>query len=176
MFKENGICTVMATTHVDDIALSGPTSWIDRIDAGLNKRFGKTTRQRLPFSHCGCEYIKVNDGFKICQREFAEKVKPAPIPQGEEFCKLTNFQTSGQYLEHLGAILWLTATRLDLIAGISLLQSRVAVMEGKDLKQANAVGSGNVIEFKDMGLYYRHLQTNHRRLMCLTDASSASKG
>ena len=39
------------------------------------------------------------------------------------------------------------------------------VAEVKDLKQANSVLE-KVIEFKDMGLYHRHFQTNHRRLMC----------
>ena len=173
-WKENGDCIAMATTHVDDIAISAPIKWINNTNESFTKRFGKVTRQQLPFSHCGCEYTMVYDGYKICQKEFAEKVKPAPVPNRPDSSRLTKEELSN-YRSILGALLWLTATRLDLIADISLLQSRVTIAEVKDLKQANQVLE-KVLEFKDVGLYYRHFRTKHRRLVCIHDASSASKG
>jgi len=161
-WKENGTCIAMATTHVDDIAISAPIKWIDNTNTAFTKRFGKVTRQQLPFSHCGCEYLKIKDGYKICQEEFAEKVKPAPVPNREDSSRLTREEQS-QFRSILGALLWLTATRLDLIADISLLQSRVTVSEVKALKMANQVLE-KVIEFKDVGLYYRSFKTSHQRL------------
>ena len=48
--------TAMATTHVDDIAMTGTTSWIDGMADNMVKRFKKVSRQKLPFDHCGCRY------------------------------------------------------------------------------------------------------------------------
>ena len=140
----------------------------------MEDRKNLETRQQLPFSHCGCEYQSIKDGYKICQKEFAEKVKPAPVPNRDDSSRLTKEEQS-DFRSILGALLWLTATRLDLIADISLLQSRVTVSEVKDLKMANQVLE-KVIEFKDVGLYYRCFKTPHQRLVCIHDASSASKG
>ena len=174
VWKKDGECIAMATTHVDDIAISAPLTWIDELNKGFIAKFGKVTRQQLPFTHCGCEYQKVVDGYKISQQEFSEKVKPAPVPKRDDSSRLTKEELS-DFRSILGALLWLTATRLDIVADISLLQSRVTVSEVKDLKMANQV-LDKVTEFKDVGLYYRYFKTNHRRLVCIHDASSASKG
>jgi hypothetical protein len=54
--------TAMATTHVDDIALTGTTSWIDDMADNMVKRFKKVSRQKLPFDHCGCRYERTPAG------------------------------------------------------------------------------------------------------------------
>ena len=72
---ENGqTVTPMATTHVDDIALSADESWLNNLYVLFVKRFKKVTRNRLPFEHCGCEYGATVDGFSITQREFCKKI------------------------------------------------------------------------------------------------------
>ena len=75
----------------------------------------------------------------------------------------------------LGALLWLTATRLDIISDLSVFQSRVTVAEIKDLKAANEILL-KVNEFIDVGLHYRFMEDKHIRLACIHDASSSSKG
>ncbi|CAL1138133.1 unnamed protein product [Cladocopium goreaui] len=173
-WKEDGRLVAAATTHVDDIALTAPIKWMTNMYNAFVKRFGRVTRQQLPFTHCGCEYTKVKNGYKISQQEFAEKLKPAPIPKRGDEERLTKEETS-DLRSILGALLWLSATRLDIIADLSVLQSRLTVAEVKDLKQANQI-LDKVNEFKETGLYYCHFKGQHQRLMCIHDASSASKG
>ena len=36
----------------------------------------------------------VSDGYKICQKEFAEKVKPAPVPNRPDSSRLTKEELS----------------------------------------------------------------------------------
>eukprot|EP00435_Cladocopium_sp_Y103_P072577 s194_g40.t1 len=58
------------------------------------QRFGKVTRQQLPFTHCGCDYEKVANGYKISQQDCAKKLKPAPVPQRDDEEKLTKEEVS----------------------------------------------------------------------------------
>ena len=69
----------------------------------------------------------------------------------------------------------MTATRLDIISDVSLLQARVTVAEVKDIKVANAVLE-KVKRYSEIGLHYRHFETENLRSVCVHDASSASKG
>ena len=77
----------IATTHVDDIALSGEQPWLDYMHQLFLKRFGKVTRQTLPFVHCGCKYEKTPTGYKVSQQEFASKLRPVPVPEREDTSK-----------------------------------------------------------------------------------------
>ena len=159
-WKKDGENIAMVTTHVDDLAITGTPEWLDDAYDSFVKKFGKVTRQQLPFTHCGCEYLRTADGYMISQQEFSEKITPAEVSDLRSI---------------LGALLWVTATRLDVIADVSALQSRVTVAEVKDLKRANNVLT-KVKEFADVGLRYRYFRTKHRRLVCFHDASAASKG
>eukprot|EP00435_Cladocopium_sp_Y103_P033924 s4382_g8.t1 len=60
----------------------------------FSQRFGKVTRQQLPFTHCGCDYARVKNGYKISQKEFAEKLKPAPVSNKKGDEKLTKDEVS----------------------------------------------------------------------------------
>eukprot|EP00435_Cladocopium_sp_Y103_P007244 s1993_g2.t1 len=164
----------LATTHVDDIALSGDQSWLDHMHQLFLQRFGKVTRQTLPFVHCGCKYEKTPTGYKVSQREFASKPRPVPVPEREDTSKLTREEVS-TFRSILGALLWLTATRLDIIADVSVLQAKVIVAEIQHLKQANDILI-KVAEYIEVGLHYRMMEAKHTRLVCIHDASSAAQG
>lgn len=164
----------MLTTHVDDLALTATKEWLDEHYNKFVKKFGKVTRQQLPFDHCGCRYSKTKDGFAIDQKEFAEKMKPAPIPKRADDSKLTPSEVS-DLRSILGALLWITATRLDVIADISVLQSRVTIATVKELKLANEV-LVKVRNHAEAALHYRQFKTSRQRVVCIHDASSANNG
>lgn len=131
-------------------------------------------RQQLPFDHCGCHYSKTGDGFAVTQKEFAEKMKEAPVPKRADESRLTPEEIS-DFRSILGALLWVTATRLDIISDVSLLQARVTIAEVKDIKVANSV-LDKVKRYSEIGLHYRQFESENLRLVCVHDASSASKG
>jgi len=172
--EKDGSVIAMATTHVDDIALTADMPWLDKMNQMFIKRFGKVTRQQLPFDHCGCHYEKTNDGYKISQEDFANKMEAVAVPEREEDSKLTPSEVTS-LRSVLGGLLWLTATRLDIIADVSILQSRVTVSQIKDLKHANQILQ-KVKEFSTVGLHYRVMEAPRVRLVCIHDASSASQG
>ena len=87
-WKKNGQVIALATTHVDDIALTA-VPWLDKMNQMFVKRFGKVTRQQLPFDHSGCHYEKMHDGYKISQEDFAKKMESVVVPEREDESKLT---------------------------------------------------------------------------------------
>ena len=150
--------------------MTGTTLWID----DMVKRFKKVRHQKLPFDHCGCRYEKTPVGYKIHQRDFALKLKPADVPQRDDSSKLTKEETS-TFRSILGALLWLTAIRLDIIADVSVQQSRVTTAEDKDIKQADSILI-KIGDFAEVGLHYRIMENPNVQLMCIHDASAASTG
>eukprot|EP00435_Cladocopium_sp_Y103_P053465 s971_g17.t1 len=171
MWKENGLLTAMAATHVDDIAWTATPGWLGNIHDHFVKRFNKITRQKLPFVHCG---ERLPGAYRVSQTDFSKKLEKVKIPEKGDNEKLTLAETSS-LRSILGALLWVTATRLDVVADVSILQSRVTVAEVRDLKYANQVVD-KVKEFQDVGLHYRFRKAKNLRLVCIHDASSASQG
>lgn len=135
------------------------------------QKFQKVTRQQLPFQHCGCEYAETNQGFSI---NFAEKLTHAKVPSRAEESKLLPDEVT-EFRSVLGALLWVTSARLDVVSDVSLLQARVTVAEVRDIKLANSVVD-KVKAYSDVGLHYRFFGSDHQRVVCVHDASSASKG
>ena len=166
--------TAMMTTHVDDLAITASRSWLEKHYGLFAQKFKKVTRQKLPFNHCGCRYSALQDGIKIDQQEFSEKITQAKVPSRADDSKLTPEEVS-EFRSILGALLWVTATRLDVIADISLLQSRVTIAQVKDIKLANQV-LVKVKQHAEVGLLYRRFSTPYQRLVCIHDASSANSG
>ena len=166
----------LLTTHVDDLAIAAKQPWLDNLYNNMVAKFKKVSRQQLPFEHCGCEYALLPDGgFSIKQTAFSKKIPKIDIPKGKkDEDRLTGEETTS-LRSCLGALLWLAATRLDIVADVSYIQSKVTTATIKDLKIANqAVDKAKADP--DIGLIYRPFKTKHRRLVLVHDASSASKG
>ena len=170
---QDGIYGVL-TCHVDDLAIAGEQKWLDGLHDRMVKKFKKVSRQVLPFEHCGAEYSKTKQGYCISQKAFVDRMKPADIPSRSEESDLTPDEVTS-FRSILGALLWLTSTRLDLIAEVSFLQSKVTSAKVRDLKQANVVLK-KAKEYKDLGIHYKQFKTDQQRLVCIHDASAASKG
>ena len=162
------------TCHVDDLAIAGEAKWLDGLYERMVKKFKKVTRQTMPFEHCGAEYSETKQGLCISQKAFTERLQSTVVPNRPDDDKLKPEEVT-MFRSQLGALLWLTSTRLDLIAEVSFLQSKVTTAQIKDLKQTN-----NVIQkakdYKELGIHYRRFKTKNQRLVCIHDASSASKG
>ncbi|OLP96718.1 Acyl-CoA-binding domain-containing protein 6 [Symbiodinium microadriaticum] len=161
------------TTHVDDCGAVGKKRWLDEQYSLLMAKFGKVTRQKLPFMHCGVLYSRISDGFRMSQDDFCSKLRPASIATGRKDTdqltpeELTNFRSI------LGGLLWLTATRLDLVSDVCLLQSQVTRARIEHLKQANNVVKKAKAEIgQNLGIVFRRLRPP-LRLACVHDSSAA---
>ena len=172
-----GSLQAVCTCHVDDMAIAAPQKWLDDHYERFVQKFKKVSRQQLPFEHCGARYERLPDGFRMVQSEFCEKVKPAKIAEGRKDEDKLNGEEVTSYRSILGALLWLTATRLDLIADVSHLASHITIAEIKHLCQANQVlVKAQNKDYKDLGLYFRKLNPERGlRLACFHDSSSHTK-
>ena len=177
MWRQDGVPDSLygvLTCHVDDLAIAGEAKWLDGLYERMVKKFKKVTRQTMPFEHCGAEYSETKQGLCISQKAFTERLQSTVVPNRPDDDKLKPEEVT-MFRSQLGALLWLTSTRLDLIAEVSFLQSKVTTAQIKDLKQTN-----NVIQkakdYKELGIHYRRFATKNQRLVCIHDASSASKG
>ena len=86
--------------------------------------------------------------------------------------ELTKFRSA------LGGLLWLTATRLDLTAEVSILQGKVSKATVGDMLNANAlIKKAKQKQYNGLGLVYRHFPTTLPwRLLAIHDASAAARG
>ena len=173
----DGSLLATCTCHVDDVAIAGPKKWLENHYHAFVKKFKKVTRQQLPFEHCGARYERVGDGYKMGQSEFCAKMTPAQIdPNKKDNEKLQPHEVTS-YRSILGALLWLTATRLDLIAEVSQLASYVTSAEIRHLRMANQVlKRAQHQDYKDVGIYFMKLNPQRGlRLACFHDSSSFTK-
>ena len=164
------------TTHVDDLAIAAKQPSLDNLYNRMVAKFKKVARQQLPFEHCGCEYAFLPDsGFSIKQTAFTKQIPKIDVPKGKkDDDRLTGKETTS-LRSCLGALLWLTATRLDILADVSYIQSKVTTVTIKGLKIAN-LAVDKARSDPDIGLIYRPFKTKHRKLVLVHDASSVSKG
>ena len=161
------------TTHVDDCGAAGKRQWLDEQYELLVKKFGKVTRQKLPFVHCGVLYSRTADGYLMSQDDFCAKLKPAPIPAGKKDEDPLTAEEITSFRSILGGLLWLTATRLDLVSDVCLLQSQVTKAKIVHLKQANnVVRRAQAEQGQQLGLHFRKLR-HPLRLCCVHDSSAA---
>ena len=70
----------MITTHVDDISAAGANKWLKKQHEVLVSKFGKVSRQGLPFVHCGIEYSRAPDVYFLSQDSFASELKQVHVP------------------------------------------------------------------------------------------------
>ena len=157
-------------------AAAGTPKFLKETYNYLTSKFGKVTVQGLPFNHCGCRYSKTADGgYKIDQQEFLDSMQPRVLKDTMERA-LTAEETS-LLRSILGGLLWVTATRLDLVVDVGVLQSRVTKAKVSDLVLANSIiKKAKMQQYKDVGIIYRHFRTTVPwKVAVIHDASSASK-
>ncbi|CAE7659853.1 unnamed protein product [Symbiodinium microadriaticum] len=143
----------LVSAHVDDLATAAMKSFLTWLYNLLVKEFGSVTRQVMPFDHRGCRYERTEDGYKMTQTHFAEKLSEVVIPDAKK--------------DH--------ESLLDLISEVALLQSQVTKAKIEHLRMANrVVQKAKHGDYINLGLHYCFLK-GPLRLMCTRDASSANK-
>ncbi|CAE7229802.1 RE1, partial [Symbiodinium sp. CCMP2456] len=165
--------TASLTTHVDDLAARGRRAWLDWAYAKMLEKFGKLTRQSLPFMHCGCRYSRLPDGYKVDQADYVKMLKPVTLD--------TNDKDERDLLPHettalrsvIGGLMWTSLTRPDVLAELSTLQSVMNKAKVQHLRLANALIE-RAKQDVDAAVYYRALPSANYRIVCIHDASAAT--
>ena len=173
-----GALQAVLTTHVDDIAVAGTKDFMDKTYKMLCDRFGKVALQEMPFTHCGCRYSRVPQGLKIDQQEFVTAMKTQVIEDTKNQDRLLTKEETTKFRSVLGGLLWITATRLDLVSEVGVLQSRVTKATVQDMTNANnLVKKAQQPRYAEVGIVYKKFSNKVKwKLAAIHDASAASKG
>ena len=90
------------------------------------------------------------------QEECSKNLKEVTINDAENDERDLTKEEQSTLRSQLGGLLWLAATRLDLVADIGLLQSYVTKSKVKHLKAANmVVEKAKDPQFQELGLIYQ---------------------
>ena len=167
----------LITTHVDDLAVCSIRTFLNQQYQKMTATYGKVSLQTLPFSHCGSRYSATPTGLRMDQQEFSKNLKEVTIKDAENDERDLTKEEQSTLRSQLGGLLWLAATRLDLVADIGVLQSYVTKSKVKHLKAANmVVKKAKDPQFQELGLIYQRFSPRASwRLMCIHDASAPSK-
>ena len=161
------------TTHVDDLAATAGQKWLDTMYARMVAKFGKLSRQVLPFAHCGCTYSRIADGYKIDQTDYVKMLKAPEIEKEIADDHPLNPQQVTQLRSVVGGLMWACVTRPDIMAELAQLQGIVTRACGRHLHQAKALVKRAQAD-AEACLIYLPLPRRHLRLFCIHDASAAS--
>ena len=167
----------LITTHVDDLAVCSDKKFLTEQYQNMTKKYGKVSLQKLPFAHCGSKYSATPTGLRMDQTEFCMNLKEVKIENDQDDERDLTREEQTVLRSQLGGLLWLAATRLDLVADIGVLQSYVTKSKVKHLKAANlVVRKAQDPRFRNLGLVYQKFSPQSRwRLACIHDASAPSK-
>lgn len=83
-WKKDGQISTILTTHVDDIAVATTSETLELYHQKFTKKFGKVTREKMPFQHCGMVYEKVAQGYRIQQYDFTSSLKMTEIENDKD--------------------------------------------------------------------------------------------
>ena len=129
-----GRIVAVMTVHVDDLCIAAESSWLAQRRSLLENRFGQMSRQTLPFQHVGCTYSRLSDrGLSISQKAFAESIQLIVVDKSNDERAVTSAEQTSLRAA-LGALLYLCLTRIDLLADVVLLQTKICCATVGDLK------------------------------------------
>lgn len=124
-FKNGSLCLVLST-HVDDLKGTGETGEIERIRVLLTTEFGKLKESFDNFTHCGIEHETDKQARTITlhQRPYVKQLKlmDAATLNSMKSDELLPTALIEQFQSLLGALSWLTQTRLDICVYVVALQ------------------------------------------------------
>eukprot|EP00439_Symbiodinium_sp_Y106_P004476 s9466_g1.t1 len=161
------------TTHVDDLAARGKRTWLDWAYAKMLEKFGKLTRQRLPFMHCGCRYSRLPDGYKVDQSDYVKMHQPVSIAADDKDERDLLPHETTALRSVIGGLMWTSLTRPDVLAELSTLQSIMNKAKVTHLRSANAL-TERAKQDVEAAVYYRALPSKAYRIVCVHDASAAT--
>eukprot|EP00971_Amphidinium_carterae_P114418 2267140-Amphidinium_carterae.1 len=175
-WKENGRLIGAMSTHVDDCGVTGTPSFMEWIIAALTARFGKLAEHGMPMTHVGVRHTRLKDGaIKLDQEEFLESITPIKMEKGRS--TNTDAECTKEEIAELralvGSLLYLTITRMDIMADLSTLQSAVSEAKVEHLLLGNRV-LNRAKRDKDRGLVFKPL-SYPLKIQVITDASFATK-
>ena len=140
--------------------------------------------ERFPSRNCPLHIVdadtaETGDGYAMDQQEFMDNMKVLDLSHlGSDQSRSLEPSETTLLRSILGGLLWITATRLDLVADVGVLQSRVTKATVQDLHMANSiVRKAKLAQYNGIGITYKCIPKDVAwRLVAIHDTASAQKG
>ena len=113
------------TVHVDDLLSAGTIPWLVWGAEKLEIKFGKVSRNPLPFTHVGLEHERLSNGtIYVHQYPYLEGIEKITMSKTRAAQKNDDCTPSEkhEYRSLLQQVMWLTMTRLDAVGECTWLQ------------------------------------------------------
>ena len=164
-YYECGKLQGIITVHVDDVLYSGTLKFQKTVIGSVLKVFKISRMDSGIFIHLGWSVKQAEDSITVDQQSFAEKIRPAIIPQTRK--QSTDIKLSDEekkiFQALLGKLLWLSGqTRPDLSYDVLELSTVAKDPTIRDLMNMNKVikkigdGPKNIC-FRSLDLYHEDL-------------------
>ena len=170
---DNEVLTCIMTIHVDDLKIAGEPHVVKEILKTLEQTFGELAIQRATFTNCGVQHTQCPTTFEIRldQIAFATALRTVEHPQlktgiPEEKCVPELHQL---YMSLLGAVAYLSHTRMDVIVFIVALQRRNHDPEIQHVRKLNKLLRW--IQKVPKRLTYRRFPQQESHLRVVSDAA-----
>lgn len=168
----DGELVLLIAIHVDDLKMTGPPEVLTWFIAQLEITFGKLKAHLDTFTNCGIRHVRdtISGTVNFDQHEYAKALKPI-VHRDLRKAKEDAFsdECHSLYISLLGALAYLSLTRIDVIVFIAALQRFNHSPKGIHAKRLNAVVrwvQRNVIDFK-----YRRFDRKDNAIIGISDAA-----
>lgn len=170
-FRDGALCLVLST-HVDDLKGAGEKSEVEKIRLLLTAEFGKLKEAFGTFTHCGIEHETDNQARTIIlhQRPCVKQLKlmEAAVLNAMKSDELLPLALVEQFQSLLGALSWLTQTRLDICVYVVALQRAAKSPSAEHAIRLNRVAKW--VKRKDSCLVFCVL-LNPIRIVAISDSA-----
>ena len=166
---------LVASTHVDDLKLTGDQVWNTWLVTAIEEKVGTLTLQYAKdgFDHCGIYHKQLPDGtVTMDQNNYVKTLKPIPLPKGVNLEAEASTHYQGAYLTLLGGLGWIILTRYDVSIFVCCLQRFGKSPKMKHLLNANRLFAW--LQKHEFTCHFKPL-SGTLRVVCISDSASSGK-
>ena len=166
---ENNKLTMLVSTHVDDMKVTGDPAWIKWLCFELEKKVGKLTIKHKSFEHCGVQHEQREDGSIIMhQNHYVKQLKAIALPSHYNAKDPLPSWVNSAFQTLLGGLSWLCLTRYDIAIYVCAMQRA-----GKSPTYVQAESANKVLRWCQRNVFectYPVLQ-GPTRVVCISDSA-----
>ena len=153
------LCVIII--HVDDLLVCALPGFMDMCWNALVQRFGSMKRQRMPLVYIGMRHSWIAENHMLVDQEaYLDKLEMVPISRTRARQETQPLEATEHFAFRslVCSLLWLTLTRIDIVADVVLLQQEMEAPLILHLKQANSVLKKARSNKTLNGLHFHRLQ------------------
>ena len=173
MWFHNDKLVMLASTHVDDLKVTGEASWMSWLLLKIEEYVGKLTVKYAQegFDHCGIHHKQLADKtITMDQNAYVAALKPIPLPKTHDPEADASETLHGAYMTLLGGLGWVTLTRYDVSIFICCLQRFNKKPKMRHLQNAN-----KLLAWMQRNTFTCHYHPfpngTKRRVICISDSA-----